>query len=273
MATRTIAGVPTQTGHKIFTQFLNDLEEKIKDKNYDKNELCIEILHQIYFPSSGNYQDLVNDENVSLSFRLALANLDPRNITFESENYSELNVGKFYKVKPLLWLWKMFDKSAFGHNIHFGVLFRKLIAENTFGSCGKNIRIFQDVEVSFAYNIFAGDDVVIHRNVLLDDRGKISIGNKASVSDYANIYSHTHSINDQDSVTCHHTEICEGARITYHSTILSGVKVGFDGMLGAMALATKEIKPHHVNVGIPAKSVRTKDRISNAYNSRAFSKV
>lgn len=258
MATRIITGVPAQLGDKIFTQFLNEVGEKIVDSNYDRNELCIEVLKEIYFPNSGNYQDLINDENVELGFRLALANLDPRNITFEAENYLEIDVEKFYKVKPLLWLWKMFDRSSFGHNIHFGVLFRRLLAENTFGSCGKNIRIFQDVEVSFGYNIFAGEDIVIHRNVLLDDRGKISIGNKASISDYVNIYSHTHDINDQSLVTCHHTEIGEGARITYHSTILSGVKVGFDGMVGAMALATKEIRPHHVNVGIPAKSVRTK---------------
>jgi acetyltransferase-like isoleucine patch superfamily enzyme len=36
------------------------------------------------------------------------------------------------------------------------------------------------------------------------------------------------------------------------------VKVGFDGMVGAMAVATKDVRPHHVNVGIPAKSVRVK---------------
>ena len=29
-------------------------------------------------------------------------------------------------------------------------------------------------------------------------------------------------------------------------------------MVGAMALATKDVRPYHVNVGIPAKSVRVK---------------
>jgi acetyltransferase-like isoleucine patch superfamily enzyme len=28
--------------------------------------------------------------------------------------------------------------------------------------------------------------------------------------------------------------------------------------VGAMALATKDVRPYHVNVGIPAKSVRVK---------------
>ena len=29
-------------------------------------------------------------------------------------------------------------------------------------------------------------------------------------------------------------------------------------MVGAMALATKDVRPYHVNVGIPAKSIRVK---------------
>jgi len=34
--------------------------------------------------------------------------------------------------------------------------------------------------------------------------------------------------------------------------------VGRNGMVGAGALATKDVKPYHVNVGIPAKSIRVK---------------
>jgi acetyltransferase-like isoleucine patch superfamily enzyme len=34
--------------------------------------------------------------------------------------------------------------------------------------------------------------------------------------------------------------------------------VGENAMVGAMALATKDVRPFHVNVGIPAKSVRVK---------------
>jgi len=36
------------------------------------------------------------------------------------------------------------------------------------------------------------------------------------------------------------------------------VRVGRNGMVGANAVATKNVRPYHVNVGIPAKSVRVK---------------
>jgi acetyltransferase-like isoleucine patch superfamily enzyme len=47
-------------------------------------------------------------------------------------------------------------------------------------------------------------------------------------------------------------------RVTYHATVLAGTRVARHGMVGAMALATKDVRPFHVNVGIPAKSIRVK---------------
>jgi acetyltransferase-like isoleucine patch superfamily enzyme len=40
--------------------------------------------------------------------------------------------------------------------------------------------------------------------------------------------------------------------------VLAGVHVGEEAMVGAVAVATKDVRPYHVYVGIPAKSVRVK---------------
>lgn len=84
------------------------------------------------------------------------------------------------------------------------------------------------------------------------------LGDRVSISDFANIYSHTHSIVDQRDVTNAVTRLDAGVRITYHATVLAGVHVHEEGMVGAVAVATKDVRPYHVNVGIPAKSVRVK---------------
>src|SRR5690606_32740833 len=89
-------------------------------------------------------------------------------------------------------------------------------------------------------------------------RGGIRLGNKVSISDYANVYSHTHSIVEQVDVTNATTVLEDGVRVTYHATVLAGVHVGMNSMVGAVAVATKDVRPYHVNVGIPAKSVRVK---------------
>jgi acetyltransferase-like isoleucine patch superfamily enzyme len=72
------------------------------------------------------------------------------------------------------------------------------------------------------------------------------------------VYSHTHSIVDQRDVTNARTTLGDGVRITYHATVLAGTTVGSNAMVGAMAVATRDVRPFHVNVGIPAKSVRVK---------------
>ncbi len=226
----------------------------------DRALLCRETLVELTYPQyAANYETAVADESLPLGTRLALSALDPRNVTLEPEFYSDCDDARFQPVKPLLWLWYSFDRTPLaGQNVELGVKLRRLLAARIFRTCGENFKAFQHVEFSFGYNVEAGDNVVIHRNVLLDDRGGIRLGNGVSVSDYANIYSHTHSIVDQRDVTNALTILEDGVRITYHATVLAGVHVGEQGMVGASAVATKDVRPYHVHVGIPAKSVRVK---------------
>ncbi len=232
----------------------------LKDPKLDRSHFCRETLCEIAYPEyAANYDTALVDPKIPLGTRLALSALDPRHITLEPEYYADCDDEKFQRVKPLLWLWYSFDRLPVGgQNVELGVRFRRLLAPHIFKSVGERFKAFQHVEFSYGYNIECGDDVVVHRHVLLDDRGGIKIGNKVSISDYANIYSHTHSIVDQKDVTNATTVLEDGVRITYHATVFAGVKVGLDSMVGAMAVATKDVRPHHVNVGIPAKSVRVK---------------
>jgi acetyltransferase-like isoleucine patch superfamily enzyme len=222
--------------------------------------VCRETLVELAYPAfAGNWEEAVNDEALPLGTRLALSRLDPRNVTLEPEYYSDCDDARFQPVKPLLWLWYSFDRLPIGgQNVEVGIQLRRMLAPLIFKRCGVNFKAFQHVEFSFGYNLEVGDNVVVHRHVLLDDRGGIRLGNKVSISDYANIYSHTHSIVEQADVTNAQTVLEDGVRVTYHATVLAGVHVHEQGMVGALAVATKDVRPYHVYVGIPAKSVRVK---------------
>lgn len=239
--------------------FLEEIENAL-DASADRSDLCRKILCSLSYPEyAENWETAVRDESLPSATRLALAALDPRNITLEPEYYAECDAAKFALTKPLLWLWYSFDRTPLGgQNVDLGVRLRRMLAQRIFRKCGENFKAFQNVEVSFGYNLEVGDNVVIHRNVLLDDRGGIVLGDRVSISDFANIYSHTHSIVDQRDVTDAVTRIDNDVRITYHATVLAGVHVGENGMVGAGAIATKDVRPYHVHVGIPAKSIRVK---------------
>ena len=260
MVLRPLRTLPPRPNASLADAWLEQLGAALADPNCDRPLLCRQTLVEMAYPGfAGNWETAVADESLPLATRLALSALDPRNVTLEPEYYDECDQARFQAVKPLIWLWYSFDRLPIGgQNVELGVKLRRLLAPYIFKRCGANFKAFQNVEFSFGYNIEAGDNVVVHRHVLLDDRGGIVMGNNVSISDYANIYSHTHSIVDQRDVTDALTVLEDGVRITYHATVLAGVHVAEQGMVGAMAVATKDVRGYHVYVGIPAKSVRVK---------------
>ena len=239
--------------------WLAELDAKLGAPGADWNDVCRDTLFQLWYPGHADLAGMTGDPGLPAAARVALLALDPRNVTLEPEYYGDVDLERFRRVKPLLWLWYSFDRTAVGgQHVHLGVRLRRLLAPRIFARCGENFKCFHHVEFSFGYNMEVGDNVVVHRHVLLDDRGGIRLGNRVSIADYANIYSHTHSIAEQVDVTNAMTVLEDDVRITYHATVLAGVRVGQSGMVGACALATKDVRAWHLNVGIPAKSIRVK---------------
>jgi len=237
---------------RTLTRFLGELAEKLDDPALDRNEVVCETLAELLYARP--YAEL------EAAAPTAAFSLDPRHVTFEAEHYVVTDQAKFAAVKPLLWLWKGLDGTPLGQSVESGVRVRRLLAERIFKRAGKNLKIFQNVEVSVGYNIEAGDDVVIHRHVFIDDIGGVKLHDGASLSDYVNVYSHTHDVREQADVTLKETVIGKGVRVAYHATVLAGTVLSDDSMMGAFALATRDFEPHVVGLGIPAKPRVWKER-------------
>ncbi len=253
---------PTPEAEAIFRRWLAHLNEEFtRHQSFDRRaDIVRDELYQMYLgkPHGGRMNASLDSE---LATNVLVESFDPRNITLEPEYYGDMDAEKYAVRKPLIWFWQMFDRSPLGLNHWLGFKFRCMLAKHIFKKMGKGVKIFHNVEFTFGYNLTVEDNCTIHRNVMLDDRGEIILHEGTSVSDYANIYSHTHDINVQADVTNKPTEIGPRARITYHATVLAGANVGENAMLGAMGLATKPVPPGTVSVGIPAKvKVEKKDR-------------
>jgi len=230
----------TPDAEHLYTEWLASLDASFtRDTTYEaRSEIVRDTLRTI-LPQSAS--------------TITRAALDPRNITLEPEYYGDMDPERYYPRKPLIWLWLQFDASPLGPNQWLGERLRQMLGRHIFAHMGQRVRIFQHVQFSFGYNLEIGDDCWIHRHVMLDDRGGIILHERTSISDYANIYSHTHNIVNQRDVTNKPTEIGPRARITYHATVLAGTRVGPDAMLGAFALATRDVPPNTLSLGIPAR--------------------
>lgn len=257
MASRPVPLANPEIAH-LYERWIENLKVRVQNPKIDRDVLCRDVLTEIHYGQGARYSDLIEDGSRPVGERMMIAQFDPRNVTLEAEHYAECDPVRYNRVKPLLWLWIQFDHSPLGQNVHLGLMVRRLLAKHVFRHCGENVRIFRDVEVSFGYNLSVGDHTTIHRYVLLDDRGEIVIGSHVSISDYANVYSHAHDIEDIERVTCGRTVIGDGARVTYHGVVLSGMTIGRNAMVGTMGVVTRQVPDHHIAVGIPAKSVRVK---------------
>ena len=181
---------------KDYQAFLEELHRSLTDGRKDPNEVVRDTLFDIYSTASGHSSSRTELNNLTLPARVVVHSLDPRNITTEPEYYSDIDAKLYAERKPFIWLWQMFDRSPLGQNALLGHRFRRMLAPLIFRRVGENFKCWHLVEWSFGYNLSFGDNVVVHRHVLLDDRGGIEIGNNVSISDYANIYSHSHDIYD-----------------------------------------------------------------------------
>jgi acetyltransferase-like isoleucine patch superfamily enzyme len=263
LLTKTIADAPQTT----LDRWLGALTEKLLDASVDRNALVRDELSRIVHARP--YDELAEVAP------LATLALDPQAITLEAEYYQATDPVLFAQVKPLLWFWKSLDLTPLGQGVHTGVAIRRALAPFIFKRVGRNPKFFQNVEFSVGYNLELGDDVVVHRNCLLDDIGGLVLGDRASVSDYVDIYSHHHHVLFSADVTLKQTVVGNGVRITTRSTLLGGVTVGDDAMIGTGALVTKDVPPHALVVGRPARVVKFKDwpKWDQPYFSESFERL
>lgn len=271
---RSLAAPPD--AEKLFDRFVGELSERLDSPELDRNDVCRDALAAIHGVDAASCR--AGDAALPIGTRVLYASFDPRNVALKPEYFGDLDPARYHHVKPLTWLWTMFDRSPLGDNAFLGLRLRRALAERVFRHCGKNIKIWPHVTYTYGYNICAGDDVVLHQFAHLDDRSGITLGDHVSISEHAHIYSHSHDINDISHVYLEDTIIEDHARITYHATVLAGVRVGQDAMLGAMSLATKAVPGFHVSVGLPAKMAKAKERpcphcVADAARMRSTEKV
>ena len=171
MAIYPLRKLPSQSVLPVIDAWIEQLEHEITAPQADRAEICRRALCNLTFPAyASSWETAVRDESLPLSTRASLMSLDPRNITLEPEYYAECDDEKFQRVKPLLWLWYSYDRTAMGgQNVEAGVRLRRMLAKYIFKRCGERFKSFQNVEFSFGYNMEVGDDVVDGALGRLDD--------------------------------------------------------------------------------------------------------
>jgi maltose O-acetyltransferase len=237
-------------------EFITTVDERLSSEE-DTCAVVTDVLVDL-FGDREAYERFQAGESVSPAAQVRLQSYDPCNTTLESEYYAEKDEEAFERSKHLQWLWRQFDATPLADNVEFALAFRQMLAKHLFAEAGDNLRLFKGITFTYGHNIELGDNVVVHDDVHLDDRGELLVGDRVSISDDVHIYSHDHDVVDQTEVTNYRTVIEDDVRITYDSMVRAGCHIGENALVGAKSTVQTDIPAHHIAVGSPAQSIRVK---------------
>ena len=127
---------------------------------------------------------------------------------------------------------------------------------------GKNVTIWNNVQIDSPSKLTIGDNVSLNRNAILHAGGKIVIGSNVLIGPGVIIYSQNHSYSDSKELIINQgyntkkVTIFDNVWIASNAIILPGVTIGEGSIIGAGSVVTKDVKPNTVVAGNPAVVIK-----------------
>ena len=122
---------------------------------------------------------------------------------------------------------------------------------------GTEVHIFPSVKIAVPWNLDIKDYAAVGDGAVLYSLGQISIGERATISQYAHLCAGTHDYTDPTMPLVKVPIRIEAeAWICADAFVGPGVTVGRRAIVGARAVAISNVEDSTIAVGSPAKSMR-----------------
>ncbi len=127
---------------------------------------------------------------------------------------------------------------------------------------GRKVMIWEHCQIDSPKKLELGSNVSINRGCIINAAGGVRIGNDTLLGPGVIIYSQNHRFDSEDipirkqGYVLKNVEIGNNVWIAARATILPGVKIGDNCVVGSSTLVAKDIPPNTLVVGNPGKVVR-----------------
>ena len=138
-------------------------------------------------------------------------------------------------------------------------------ARKVLGFFGKGSEWRSGAYAACTSQIFIGENVIIRGGTVLfaDDNSCIHIGNNVLMGMGVHIYTNNHVQGSPNEYTYGTVAILNRAWIGANATILKGVTVGEDAIVGAGSVVTKSVPDGEVWAGNPARKIKGKQETTD----------
>lgn len=125
-----------------------------------------------------------------------------------------------------------------------------------FPTMGEDSRIMTPLTAVRPHMVTIGKRVIIMNGCLMMSAGGITIDDEAQIAANVQLISNNHDLKDRMIITCKPVHICKRAWIGAGATILPGVTVGENSVVGAASVVTRNVPPDTIVAGNPARIIR-----------------
>ncbi|WP_407356572.1 acyltransferase [Methanolobus sp. WCC5] len=163
-----------------------------------------------------------------------------------------------------LMLWLLYTYLLCKIPFFLGIKIRRVLLKILFKNLGSNTTVSTGCKISYPQGVELGNNVGIARDVVLDGRGDIKIGDETIVGFESIILTSTHRYDRTDipikqqgmysAPVIIEKNVWIGARVI----ILPGITISEGAIVGANAVVTKNVMPNTIVGGIPAKFLKNR---------------
>ncbi|ROT99101.1 acetyltransferase [Histidinibacterium lentulum] len=124
---------------------------------------------------------------------------------------------------------------------------------------GRDVHVYPTARITIPWNLTLGDGCAVGNHAILYALGPITLGPRATVSQYAHICAGSHDWRDP-AMPLTKPPIAIGADVWVCADVFvgPGVAVGEGAILGARAVVVGDVAPRAIVVGNPARAVGTR---------------
>lgn len=137
----------------------------------------------------------------------------------------------------------------------YDAVLKELFGDNL----GEGSRLNAPIFVNIAENVKIGKNVVIMNGFQCMSAGGLTIEDGVMISLNCTIATNNHDVYDRPVITCKPVRIKKNAWLGVNVTVLPGVTIGENAVVGAGAVVTKDVPDNAVVVGTPAKVIKYLD--------------
>jgi acetyltransferase-like isoleucine patch superfamily enzyme/glycosyltransferase involved in cell wall biosynthesis len=165
-----------------------------------------------------------------------------------------------FKGKLARATWMLLGSTLFRFSFHNWYAYRRLILRIFGAKVGKNVVIRPSAHIEIPWTLTIEDNASIGDHAIIYSLGKIHIGKRAIISQYAHLCAGTHDYTDH-TFKLIRTPITIGddCWVGTDAFIGPGVAVGTLSVIGARSSVYKNISPGKVAVGNPAKIIKDRE--------------